>query len=266
MKRLFLTCIAILLLFSYCKDDRGINIFTKQQDIEFGMAMRDEIAANPDEYPLIQYGDAPEAYNHLRRIRDKILASGELDFDDLFAYEVYLMDDDETINAFACPGGYLYFYTGLIRYLDDEAQFAGVMAHEMAHADQRHSTEVLTAQYGYSTLVNIILGKDPGALQTLLAQLAGGLGQLTYSRKNEYEADEYSIRYLMATDYYPVGIIGFFDKIIPMSENNRPVWFLTHPYPEDRKAQALAFWQEEGSPGGETYESRYQDFINSLVW
>ena len=63
--------------------------------------------------------EAPEAYDHLSRIRDALLASGELEHADDFDWEVYLVDDPQTLNAFAAPGGYMFFYTGLIDYLDD---------------------------------------------------------------------------------------------------------------------------------------------------
>jgi len=69
---------------------------------------------------------------------------------DDFAWQVKIIDDPETLNAFATPGGYIYVYTGLIKFLDTEDQLAGVMGHEIAHADLRHSTRQMTSSYGVS--------------------------------------------------------------------------------------------------------------------
>ena len=131
---------AALLLAVGCTSDGGLNLFTVQDDIELGQQVRDEILADPVSYPVLAEDEAPEAYAHLYRVRDAVLASGEIEHADEFDWEVYLIDDPQTLNAFATPGGHLFFYTGLVQYLDEEDHFAGVMGHEIAHADRRHST------------------------------------------------------------------------------------------------------------------------------
>ena len=65
------------------------------------------------------------------------------DFSD-FDWELKIIHDDETLNAFCAPGGYIYVYTGLIKFLAHEDNLAGVIGHEIAHADLRHSTQQLT--------------------------------------------------------------------------------------------------------------------------
>jgi len=62
-------------------------------------------------------------------------------------------------------------------------------------------------------LAGIILGDNPTVLETIIADLALGLGTLKYSRNNEYEADEYAVKYLYDTDYHPLGVAGFFQKL-----------------------------------------------------
>ncbi len=88
-----------------------------------------------------QYADA---YEHINRIRDSILETDELIYGDRFDWEVDIIENDSVLNAFCAPGGYICVYTGIIKFLDNEAQFAGVMGHEMAHADRRHVTDQLT--------------------------------------------------------------------------------------------------------------------------
>jgi len=251
----------LVIILTSCKDDKSLNVFTVNQDIEFGQALDGEITGNPSEYPVLSETNYPDAYDHIRRIRDNILASGELKYADRFPWEVKIINAD-VLNAFAGPGGYMYFYTGLIKFLDDEAQFAGVMAHEMAHADRRHSTDNLTKQYGISIMLGIIVGDNPGQLAEIAAGWANGLSSLAFSRANEYEADEYAIKYLKNTDYSPCSLGVFFSKMKDQEGTARPPVFLsTHPSPEDRLEKI-----NENCAGstGELFVTRYQEFQNSL--
>ncbi len=246
------------------RDDPSINIFTVDQDIEFGQSLDEQILGSPEDFPILDEAKYPDAYGHLERIRDNILASGELKYADRFDWEVKIIHDS-VLNAFAAPGGYMYFYTGVIKFLDNEAQFAGVMAHEMAHCDRRHSTDNLTKQYGFSIMVGMILGDNPGQLAEIAAGMASGLAKLQFSQKNEYEADEYAVRFLNETDYHPPALGGFFEKLEgSKTADYIPTFLKTHPSPDDRLEQINAHWVSLGSKQGETYETRYQDFKNSL--
>lgn len=252
----------LVIILTACKGDKSINVFTVSQDIEFGQALDEEIMSNPSEYPVLSEATYPVAYQHIRRIRDNILASGELKYASRFTWEVKIINAD-VLNAFAAPGGYMYFYSGLIKFLDDEAQFAGVMAHEMAHADRRHVTDNLTKQYGISILLDILLGQNPDTLASIAADWASGLGALAFSRANEYEADEYAVKYLKNTDYSACSLGDFFIKMQAQegSTERPPVFLSTHPSPEDRLEKIN---ENCAGSSGQTFASRYQDFKNSL--
>tara|TARA_B110000046_G_scaffold35749_1_gene39023 strand:- start:41419 stop:41757 length:339 start_codon:yes stop_codon:yes gene_type:complete len=88
------------------------------------------------------------AYNYIRGLKDSILNTGEIDFREEFAWQVDIIEDDSTLNAFATLAGYFYFYTGLIKDLQNEDDLMGVMGHEIAHADKRHSVQQLQREYG----------------------------------------------------------------------------------------------------------------------
>lgn len=222
---------------------KNLNLFTVEDDIKLGEQLRDEIAKDPKTYPLLDEKKYPEAYTHIRRIRDRILNSGGIQYKDKFSWEVRIIHDDSTLNAFVTPGGFIYVYTGLIKYLDQEDELAGVMGHEIAHADRRHSTRNMTKQYGVSTLLGILLGRDPGKLKQILGGLTGNLAGLKFSRDLEAEADAYSVRYLANTEYQCNGTAGFFAKMLKEGNNQAPPQFLsTHPSSasrvEDINAQA----------------------------
>lgn len=229
--------VAAVVASSGCKE--GINLFTLEDDKDLGLQVRDEILADPEAYPVVDEADAPEAYAHLRRIRDEVLASGEVAHADTFDWEVFLIDDDETLNAFCTPGGYMFFYTGLMKYLDTEDHFAGVMGHEMAHAAARHSTEQLTEAYGISTLIELVLGEGDAAT---VANVAAGVATLQFSRTDEAESDALSVDYLCPTAYAADGASGFFEKLLDEGGGELPAFLSSHPSNASRveDIQALA--------------------------
>jgi len=254
----------ILTIVAACKKDTGLNMFTVDQDIEFGQALDDTIVKDPAHYPILDRDKYPLAYEHIERIRNNILASGELKYAERFDWQVTIIDDT-ILNAFAAPGGFMYFYTGIIKFLDNEAQFAGVMAHEMAHCDRRHATKNMTKMYGFSVMMGMLVGNNPGQLAQIAAGMAQGLTSLAFSRENEYEADEYAVRFLNGTDYHPPALGGFFEKLEgKKTKSYTPTFLMTHPSPEDRLEKINETWVKLGSKQGQLFEERYQEFKNSL--
>jgi predicted Zn-dependent protease len=264
-KGLFASLLIFFVVISGCNkgsDESPINLFSVEDDKEFGKQVEAEIAANPQEFPILNEAQYPEAYQHLNRIRDSILNTGEIHYENEFVWKARIIRNDTMLNAFATPGGYLYFYTGLIKFLDDESQFAGVMAHEMAHSDLRHSTSMLTKAYGVQLLLSILLGQANSQLAEIVASLAYGLGQLAYSRNMEYQADEKAVEYLYLTSYDARGIAGFFLKL---DDAPSPPQFLsTHPSPENRIDKIMETWNNLGGKEGETYVESYNAFKASL--
>lgn len=264
MRSTFLLPLAIvssILFFSSCsKNGGGFNLFTIQDDKDLGQMLVAEIDSNPSEYPLLDESQYPQAYEYIRSLRDTVLSSGEVTYKDEFDWDVHIIQDDSTLNAFCAPGGYIYVYTGLIKYLDSEDELLGVMGHEMAHADRRHSTEQLTKAYGISTLFDILLGNNQGTL----TDIAQGLIGLSFSRKDESEADEYSVIYLCPTTYNAAGAAGFFQKIEASGASNPPEFLSTHPNPDNRIAAILEKDSILGCSGSATYDARYLQFKNGL--
>lgn len=263
-KLLFLTVFGVgLLAWSGCsKDDPSINIFSIEDDITLGQQVNQEIAANPQEFPILDQVQYATAYEHLKRIRNTILATGKVKYASTFQWNIRIIRRDDVINAFALPGGDMYFYTGLIKFLDNEAQLAGVMAHEMAHADRRHSTDMLTRTYGFQVLAGLILGNNPSLAEQIAAELALGLGTLAYSRSNEYEADEYAVKFLYPTEYDAASLGDFFRKM--EGEPQPPAFLSTHPSPEDRLQKINEHFQALGGVHGQTFPERYAQLKASL--
>jgi predicted Zn-dependent protease len=232
-KVLFLAVIlSSFTLLNACKvgGGRGINIFSVEQDKQLGAKLKAEIESKPSEYKILPFSGNEKAYGYLYRMRDNILKSSEVKFRTQFNWELYIIHDDKTLNAFCAPGGYIYVYTGLIKYLDKADDLAGVLGHEIAHADQRHSTQQMTSSYGLQTLVGVLAGENPG----VLAQLALGLTSLKFSRTHEKDADNHSVDYLCDTKYAANGAATFFQKLLASGQGGGPAFLSTHPNPGNR--------------------------------
>lgn len=242
---LSVTVLSLVISSTSCKKKGGFNIFTIQDDINFGAQMEAEIAANPQQFPILNPVQYANAYNYLETIKQQILASGKIKYANEFAWKLYIIQDDNTLNAFCTPGGYIYVYTGLIKYLENASSLAGVIGHEMAHADLRHSTQQLTTQYGVSVLLDLVLGKN----EALIGQIAANLGLLAYSREHEKAADASSVEYLCPTNYRANGAADFFQKLNNESGQNVPAFLSTHPNPDNRVQNIQAITAELGCSG-----------------
>jgi beta-barrel assembly-enhancing protease len=231
----------------------GLNLFTVEQDLELGREVAKQIESDPRQFPILPERGNEEVYAYIRKITNTILNSGQVAYRDQFAWEVKIIDDPNTLNAFCAPGGYIYVYTGLIKFLDSEDQLAGVMGHEIAHAALRHSTRQMTQIYGISALVSIATGKaEPG----LIEQVALGLMSLKFSRNHEVEADNHSVHYLCPTNYKADGAAAFFRKI--EGQPTPPEFLSTHPNPGNRVQNIEKLAQEKNCRGTQDYRSEYQ--------
>ncbi len=270
MKKYFIYSILTIWLasFSFMCGSLAFNIFSDQEDVKLGKQLDDEIKSKPQEYPILQNRD--DVKNYIEQIGQKILNSQHVKKRGVYAYNFEIIHDDNTINAFATPGGYIYIYTGLLKFLDNEATLAGIIGHEIAHAERRHATQRLTKYYGASILISIILGESPSQLAEIATNLFTGLAFLANSRADETESDDYSIRYLKDTEYYPGAIKYFFDKIqATKGERGGSIERLlsTHPLPQDRVDFVQQEMKKIGDPQpteANLFTNRYQAFKATL--
>ena len=211
-----------------CGED-GVLLFSVDDDIMMGKEFDQQIESDP-EFNILPESQYPEAYSYLYSMRDAILNSGQVKYVDEFSWEMHIIDDPQTLNAFATPGGYIYIYTGLINYLDDASSLAGVMGHEIAHSDERHSSKQLQKNVGVSVVLGILLGDDLQAIQNLTANLLA----LSFSRSDETDADNQSVEYLCETDFLADGAAFFFEKIEAEGGSTPPEFLSTHPSPDRR--------------------------------
>jgi predicted Zn-dependent protease len=240
-----LLLLLLALALSTCKALQNINFFGIQGDLKLGLQARQEIANNRAEYPILDSNKYACAYQHIRRVTQYILASGKVKHRHEFDWKVHIIHDDKTLNAFVLPGGAIYVYTGIIKYLDTEDELAGVLGHEIAHADNRHQTKNLTKIYGVAILSEIVLGQKPSELSNILGNLTGKAVTSKFSRISEAEADAKSVEYLASGGHYScMGVAGFFKKLSNEKAAQPPQWLSSHPSHENRVNEITAKAQE----------------------
>lgn len=188
-----------------------------------------------------KFVDDPIISEYVNRVGQNIVIHS----DAKVPFTIKVIDSDE-VNAFALPGGFFYVNKGLLLAADNEAELAGVMAHEIAHVAARHAVENQTkaSLLEYAAIGgSIFLGGIPG----MIYQNTAGIGLLgvfmKFSRSAEEEADRLGVQYMYAAGYDPGAMATMFEKL--EAKNKKKPGFIarafsTHPAPPDRRASALA--------------------------
>jgi hypothetical protein len=209
----------------------GWNLYSPQEDISLGK----QVAVDAEKQ--LPSCNAPKVDAYLMELGKKLVAKlptrGVA-----YPFEFHCVND-KAINAFALPGGYVFVNRGAIEAADNEAQLAGVIAHELSHVALRHGTAEATkarfAQTGVGIIGTIFGGNAGGALLTELGRFSAGGVLLRYSRTAETQADVVGTQVLYDSGYDPRALAQFFEKIEADSKGqNPPEFFSDHPNPEHR--------------------------------
>ncbi len=208
----------------------GFNLFSKEQDIQLGKEAAAQISK---ELVLV---DNAELNRYVESVAKKLWSRPEAD---KYPYSIRVVHDD-SINAFALPGGPMFVNTGLIKAAENEAQLAGVLAHEISHVALRHGTN----QVSRANLIQLpallagALAGSGGGMLGQLAQLGIGLGAnsllLKYSRSAERDADLLGARIMSGAGYNPVEMARFFEKLEAEGGQRIPQFLSSHPNPGNR--------------------------------
>ena len=154
-------------------------------------------------------------------------------------YRFYLLNDNQTVNAFALPGGPVFITRALYDKLDTEAELAGVLGHEIGHVVNRHAAEhmaqgqlgdMLTTAFGVGTS-----GSNEGRQAAAAAAMVNQLAQLKFSRSDESEADHYGLKYMAEASLDPSAMLKVMKILEEVGKGGRqPEFLATHPFPESR--------------------------------
>lgn len=186
--------------------------------------------------------DDPFINHYINRLGNKLVKAVP---NPLFDYTFFVIQED-TYNAFAAPGGYIFVNSGLIAAMETEDELAGILAHEIAHVNCRHISEKLekNKKISIATLAgiaaSIFLGAAtgiPGSAIAIGSAAAGQSAMLAYSREDERQADQLGLTYLYQAGYSPKGLLVVLKKIKAKEwydSNDVPTYLTTHPAVNER--------------------------------
>jgi predicted Zn-dependent protease len=257
----FTTSLAFLLLFAVplVRADRtplkpGMNMFSPAQDIAIG---RKDAALAERQLPML---DDSRVDAYLNALGTKLAAHAP---GYPFPYQFRCVND-EGVNAFALPGGFIYIYRGTIEDADSEAELAGVLAHEIAHVALRHGTNRATKAYWGNVSLTSAGGFFTGmggAIEQLGSHFALDSVLLKYTRAEESQADILGTQILYDSGYDSRALAQFFEKVKEESAKGRRIRFFSdHPSPAHRIERVDKEVDKMGGPPG-NYQSNSDDFL-----
>src|SRR5437764_1617106 len=232
--RITLAC-TLLVVLAWAQDPGkfrpGFNLFSKEQDVQVG---QESAAQVRQQMPMLK---GPFLNQYVNNVGKRLANATEAkDSGFPFTFEVVA---DPSINAFALPGGPMFINSGLLKAVDNEAQLAGVMGHEMSHVILRHGTN----QASKSQMIQLpaVLGSRVagGSMLGRLGQLGIGLGAnsvlLKFSRTAESQADLTGSHLMAESGYNPMAMARFFEKLSSQGGSRGLQFFSDHPNPGNRE-------------------------------
>lgn len=214
----------------------GFNLFSKEQDVQLGREASKQV--------LQQYQPVQNQFlqNYLNQIGQRLASTPEARKSG-FPFNFTLLND-KSVNAFALPGGPMFVFTGLLNEADNEAEVAGVMAHEMSHVILRHGTNQ-ASKANLIQLPAMLAGMAAGgSMMGQLAQLGIGLGAnsvlLKFSRTAEEQADALGAKMMSEAGYNPIEMARFFEKLEGEGGSRGPQFLSSHPNPGNRSKAVQA--------------------------
>jgi predicted Zn-dependent protease len=207
---------------------KGVNFYSLEKEIAIGKQLAQEVERQA------KIVDDPVIAEYVNRVGQNLVRNS----DAKVPFTIKVLDTEE-VNAFALPGGFFFVNSGLILRADNEAELAGVMAHEIAHVAARHGTKQATRGeiINIASIPLIFMGGWTGYAIRQGAGLAIPMGFLTFSRGFESEADMLGLEYMYKTGYDPTCFVDFFEKIQTLEKKKPGTMskvFSTHPMTDDR--------------------------------
>jgi len=213
--------------------DGKVNFYSLEKEIALGKAYADEVVRTSKMVrdPIIS--------EYVNRIGQNLVRSSDAKVP--FQFQVV---DDDAVNAFALPGGFVFVNTGLLVKADTESEVAGVLAHEIAHVAARHGTRQATkGQLANLSMIPLVIltGGWTGFGIQQAASFAIPIAFLQFSKGMETEADFLGLQYLYKAGYDPIAFVDFFEKLQTMEKTKPGALagvFRSHPMTDDRIASA----------------------------
>lgn len=207
---------------------------SQQEEVQAGAKLDESVRK---QYP-VSTDAALQAY--VSQVGQRLAATSK----NSYPFHYTVLQDDKTVNAFAGPGGYIYITTGLLRIMDNEAQLAGVLAHETAHVTQRHIVGQLQKQTATQLGISLLDRMTQLNLNNTISRIGQTLLFQRFSRQDERQADIVGLQYMVDAGYNPQGMVQILNKLGQANPRGLSIPFLqSHPNSQQRSKEVAALIQ-----------------------
>ncbi len=252
-----LLLLSICLFFSCKKPEQVIEIdleeFKVEHHIVIGQTMANQIGKMPETFNVLDSATYHDAYIYVNRLVSTLKLTSVVKHRDDFNWKVTILYDDAIQSAFTLPGGHIYIYTGLLKFLEAEHELMAVLANEIAYADKELSAIALSEAHGGVFLGDIILKKEVKQLP----EVVEAFPYLEFSKDKVFDADEYAISLICPFQYDISGL----QQVLSRANNN--IEWIHSKHGEDL-ADRLAHIEASAKDCGEGGVTNYQQYQRKI--
>lgn len=250
-------------------ENQGLGL---QEELDLGTILKQEMDTASGKYgERLRRADYQSLYDYLYAVQDSVLRSELILRESDIPFEPIILLDDNKYQAFSLPGGVHYYYTGLLKYLEDESQLAALMSKEISHNDRAEPFTRLELRYGQDIIVDVIQGGQSNLRQDMIDLIL----EIGYDSVTELSADHSSVDYLCGSSYLPAGLARVYDRAMQDSIQMDTIMALN---PEGILRQYFTFYSLSNirsdairsrvdsttCTGDSLYSDRYQNFVDLL--
>jgi len=258
----FFLALGSIFFFGSCNEPGEIvsinpNDYTLEQQIKIGQALKDEIEKDGINFNILHDSLYKEAYSYVNTLMHTLVNTPMVEHRIEMHWQVKLIGNDSMRTAFMLPGGYLYIYTGLLKFLESEHQLLGLIGHEMYYADTDLMVQRLKAEFDGVLLGDILLDKEVEELDLIVQSIP----LLAFTKEEIMAADEYAVNLICPFQYEPLGVKDILELTTTLQELEVH-WLQKQPLDltlNDR-IQNIDVLAESCGLGGITNENSYDIF------
>lgn len=247
--------VALVALVGYCGSEETNPVTGEEQRVALSAEQESALGLQAAPQLAEQYGGLeadPEVQARVDRIGERLVARS-VAAGSPYTFDFHVLDDDETLNAFALPGGQVFITHAMVTRLESEDRLAGVLGHEIAHVVGRHGAEQLAKQQlaqglaGATTIATYEPGSPGTAAGGAIAAAVSHLANMKFSRQDEMEADELGVTLVAEAGYDPAAMLEVL-RVLSEEGGGVPEFFSTHPSPEGRMERMRSLIEEHRRP------------------
>jgi len=215
--------------------------------------MGEQLSAMPEVYPILDKAQNRCAYERIEVLFKTLLNTSIIHNRRTFNWQIHLIDNEELSNAFSLPGGHIFIYTGLLKFIETESELIAVLGNEIAYVDNEYTLQTLRAEHGNSVMSDLSLGKKTPSLSEMLIDLP----YLGFDEATILQADSVSLALICPFQYDANSL----EKFIEKAADAKIAWTISKKGNFENRIRKIANAARECGEEEATFEERYQSFL-----